>query len=88
MPHNGKLEKLCTTLWGASLNKLIPEYYVTDEWCNTSKFQVDTIDTSLSNSTPMDLLNATEDSSLCTRPLSSLSCFTLVCSDRLCFCSL
>ena len=44
--------------------------------------QVDTINPSLSNSMPMDPLNAT-DSSLCTCHLSSLACLTLVCSDRL-----
>ena len=45
------------------------------------------MDPSLSNSTPMDLLNVTEDSQ-CTHHLSSLACITLVCSDHLCSCSL
>ena len=48
--------------------------------------QVDT-NPSLSNSMPMDLLNATEDSSP-RMSLSSLACLTSVCSDRLLSCSL
>jgi len=42
----------------------------------------------LSNSVPMDLLNAREDFSLCTHRLSSLACFTSVCSDCFRSCSL
>ena len=53
----------------------------------SSKFQVDTMDTSLSNSILMELLNLTEDSSLCMCHLSSLSFFTSVCSDHLHSCS-
>ena len=44
------------------------------------------MDPSLSNSMPMDL--QTEDSSPCTHHLSSLSCLTSVCSDRLRSCCL
>ena len=76
---------------GASLSELVQECYVTDEWMSdvtSSKFecsvQVDTMDPSLSNSTPMDPLNTT-DSSPCTLHLSSLACLTSVCSDRLLF---
>ena len=49
--------------------------------------QVDTMDPSLSNSTPMDSLNAT-DSSPGTGRLSSLACLTSVRSDHLPSCSL
>ena len=41
------------------------------------------MDPSQSNSMPMGLLSVTEDSSPCTRHLSSLACLTSVCSDRL-----
>ena len=47
---------------------------------NLCSVQVDTMDTSLSNST---LMNATEDSSMSMCRLSRLACLTLVCSDRL-----
>ena len=66
----------------ACLSKPIQEYCVIDELMSdvtSSKFnfflcsvQVDTMDPSLSNSTPMDPLNVT-DSSPCTRRLSSLA---------------
>ena len=38
------------------------------------------VDPSLSNCTPMDLLNATVDFSLCMRHLLSLACLSSVCS--------
>ena len=59
-----------------------------DEWCNIFSAKcVDTMDPSLSNSTLMDPLNAT-DSSLCMHRLSlSLACLTSVRSDRVPSCS-
>ena len=46
------------------------------------------MDPSLYNSTPIDILNATEDSSPCTHHLSSLACLTSARSNCICSCSL
>jgi len=71
--HTSKCGKLWRWAWAS-------EYCVTDDWCQNSNcycsVQVNTMDPSLSNSTLMDLLNATEDSSPCMCRLSSLACLT------------
>ena len=82
IPSNALLEnvKHC-----GGLSELIQDYF-TDELMNDvtySKFnvQADTMDPSLSNSTPMDPLNAA-DSSLCMCRLSSLACLDCLTSVR------
>ena len=73
---------------GASLSKLIQEYYVTDELMSDvtslKMFSASWHDGPLTiyNSTMMDPLNATDSSPCMCRLSLSLACLTSVCSDH------